>query len=44
VQQVLLEAGCPLTLSPVASAPGSDDWMMQQRQALRESPPISSGP
>ena len=44
VQQVLLEAGCPLTLSPVASAPGSDDWMMQQRKALRASPPISSGP
>ena len=44
VQQVLLEAGCPLTLLPVASAPGSDDWIMQQRQALRDSQPISRAP
>lgn len=35
VQQVLLEAGCILAITPVAAAPGTPEWIAQQRAALR---------
>lgn len=35
VQQVLLEAGCTLAIEPVDAARGSDEWITQQRDALR---------